>query len=369
MSHIALVTYEMNQGGTNRVLCELANGFAAAGHEVTVITCTSAGALDASFRAQLSPGIRYNALSNTPWSSRTWGQIRCFLRFWKWLTIHRPDIILATGNNISWFSGLGAMFTPAPKPRLFVKTTNPVVRDRDGPLISWIRRHVYGRLFSCADGVMSLSDAETRLLQSQFPKAAGKFSSVYNAYVTDRLDKALQSARLPMQAPWTLLAVGRLAAQKNFTRLLEAIALLKRDDVRLWLAGDGEERQMLEAKAHELGISDKVHFLGFRDDVTMLMAQAHLFVLSSDYEGLPAVVVEALAANCPVIATDCFANARELLDDLPGCATCECTSEALANALCNWLETPHPPYDLTRYAQRYSTSSSVESHLKAMRLA
>jgi glycosyltransferase involved in cell wall biosynthesis len=368
MLHIALVTYEMNQGGTNRVLCELANGFAAAGHRITLVACTSAGALDSAFRAQLSAEIGYVALSDTAWSSRAWGQIRCFFRFRKWTVANRPDIILATGNNISWFSSLGTVLTEPPKPSLFVKTTNPIVRDRDGPFIGWIRRKVYGRLFRRAHGVMTLSDAETRLLQSQFPMAADKFSTVYNAYVTSRHGSALQAARPSAQAPWTILAAGRLAAQKNFTRLLEAIAMLDRDDVLLLLAGDGEERQMLEGKARDLGISDRVQFLGFRNDVTTLMAQAHVFVLSSDYEGLPAVVVEALATNCPVISTDCFANARELLGDLPGCAICDCTSEALAQTLHNWLDAPHPPYDLMQHAEKYTTPSSVKSHLKTMGL-
>lgn len=371
MPKIVLVTYEMNQGGTNRVLCELANGFHARGYNVTVICCTSAGALDAAFRNNLAQGIGYCSLSGAAWSCRSWGQIRTFLKLRRWINTHRPDIVLATGNNISWFSGLGALLARPPRPKFFIKTTNPIVRSRDGALVGWVRRRIYGLLFRKSDGVMTLSDAETRLLQSQFPKAAAKFSTVYNAYVTQRLDALTPaSAASSPPPPWIILGVGRLVAQKNFSRLLEAFSLVQTQygykDVVLQIAGDGEERAMLEQKARALGIADTVHFLGFRDDVAQLMASSHLFVLSSDYEGLPAVVVEALAANCPVISTDCFANARDLLQDIPGCETSDCSSEDLARVISEWLASPPEKPDLKPYAQHYTTDSSVDSHIKAM---
>lgn len=367
MPHIALITYEMNQGGTNRVLCELANGFADAGHIVTVLCCTSAGALDSRFREQLSPAVHYHALSDVAWSSRSWGQIRSFLKFRRWIRANTPDIILATGNNISWFSGLGVMLADEPSPKLYIKTTNPIVRSRDLAPIKWIRRIVYGYLFGRSDGVMTLSHAETRLLQSQFPQVANKFSSVYNAYVTDRHDD-VGTAEVP--PPWIIMAAGRLAAQKNFSRLLEAFALLgsevRTKNIVLHIAGDGEERALLERRVEELGIADRVKFLGFQSNVTQLMASAHLFVLSSDYEGLPAVVIEALAVNCPVISTDCFVNAHELLDGLPGCAVCDCTSEALAAALQHWFSAPVIAAELKTHTDNYTTPSSVKSHLAAM---
>ena len=370
MPDILLVTYEMNQGGTNRVLCELANGFHARGYTVTVICCTSAGALDSAFRNSLAQGIGYCALSDTAWSSRLWGQVRTFPGLRRWINAHRPDIVLATGNNISWFSGLGVLLARPPRPKFFIKTTNPIVRSRDGALVDWLRRKVYSLLFRKSDGVMTLSDAETRLLQTQFPKAAAKFSTVYNAYVTQRLDAVTPTLAAPSPPPWIILGVGRLVAQKNFSRLLEAFALVQTQyghkDVMLQIAGDGEDRAMLEQKARALGIADTVRFLGFRDDVAQLMASSHLFVLSSDYEGLPAVVVESLAANCPVISTDCFANARDLLQNIPGCGISDCSSEDLARAMGGWLAAPPQKPDLKPYARPYTTDSSVDSHIRAM---
>jgi glycosyltransferase involved in cell wall biosynthesis len=166
-----------------------------------------------------------------------------------------------------------------------------------------------------------------------------------------------------------VVGVGRLVDQKNFARLLRAFAAASQQKAVLKIAGDGEQRGELEALAEAFGIKDKVEFLGFVGDVPSLMASADLFVLSSDYEGLPAVVVEALACNLPVISTDCFANARDLLDGLPGCAVTEKDPEALAAAIRAWLASPVLKPNLRPFAELYSTRSSVESHIRAMQAA
>jgi glycosyltransferase involved in cell wall biosynthesis len=370
MTKIVLVTYELNHGGTNRVSCQLANGFAEAGNEVRLVACTSAGVLDMHYRSNLKPEVASFAFSKAPWKSRTLGQIATFFAYRKWLKRERPDILLATGNNISWFTGLGLFSLRRHGARFFIKTTNPIIRERDSRFITFVRRQVYGFMFRLADGILTLSDCETRMLQSQFPDARDKFQTVFNAYLTGAFEGAenRQKKRAP-ENPLVILGVGRLVDQKNFSRLLRAFAACGADNAVLKIAGEGEQREMLQQLARELGIEDKVEFLGFVSDVPAAMSSADLFVLSSDYEGLPAVVVEALACNCPVISTDCFANVRTLLKDLPGCAVTEKSAEALAAAMRAWLDHPVLKPDLRPHAMKYSTASSVDSHLKAMMAA
>jgi glycosyltransferase involved in cell wall biosynthesis len=370
MPKIALVTYEFNQGGTNRVLCALANGFVQSGYQPHIIACTSAGALDAELRSKLDPGVTSSSLSSAQWKSRSWGQLRASPAFRRWLKRERPDIVLATGNNISWFSGLNLWAVGKTSTRFFIKTTNPIVRELDGRLASWARAKVYGWLFRFADAVLTLSDSETRLLQSQFPKARDKFRTVFNAYLTAEFERVQPSiSGSQAGSPLVMLGVGRLAEQKNFSRLLRAFAAANPQNAVLKIAGEGHQRPELEQLARSLGIADQVEFLGFVSDVPSLMASADLFVLSSDYEGLPAVVVEALACNCPVISTDCFANARDLLEGLPGCAVTERDAEALGGAIKAWAAAPVLRPNLRPHADLYSTRSSVESHIAAMEAA
>lgn len=364
MARITLVTYELNQGGTNRVLCHLANGFAEQGHRVDLLYCTTARAqfdLDAALR----PDINRLAFGSTDWKSRGFGQLMMFGRYRKWLRRERPDIVLATGNNISWFTAFGVLTTGAAG-RYYVKTTNPVIREQDGRFISWVRRHVYAYIFRRSTGVLTLSDAETTLLMRQFPDAASRFSTVYNAYLTSQFESREAPPRQQSDRPVTILAVGRLVGQKRFDRLLRAFAAIGCKQARLRIAGEGKERGTLTNLASALGVADRVEFIGYTPDVPGAMADADLLVLSSDYEGLPAVVVEALASNLPVISTDCFANARDLLDGLPGCAVVEKCDGALAHAMDRWIASPPWGAQLKARAMLYSTASATRSHLAAM---
>jgi glycosyltransferase involved in cell wall biosynthesis len=100
--------------------------------------------------------------------------------------------------------------------------------------------------------------------------------------------------------------------------------------------------------------------------VTDAFHEARLFVLPSDYEGLPAVVLEAMAANCPVLCTDCFPAARTILEATEGCAIIEDTNpRALAALIDAHLAQPRPT-GLRAVAERYSVENGVASHAVAL---
>jgi glycosyltransferase involved in cell wall biosynthesis len=363
LAFITLVAYAADQGGTTRVLRHLASGFAAAGHRVAILYCTSTG-LAPDLAETPGPGIETHALTDRRWGGRALGQIATFLTYRRWLRHHRPDIVLATGNNINWFAALG-MLSTKPRGRYYIKTTNPIVRESDGRVTGWLRRAIYGLIFRRAAGVLTLSDAETAILQSQFPRARDRFRTVRNAYLTDAF-AAPRRDRARTDGPILLLGAGRLSAQKRFDRLLRAFAAAGPVDARLRIAGDGPDRAALATLAADLGVADRVEMIGYTPDIPAQMAAADLFVLSSDYEGLPAVVIEALASDLPVVSTDCFASTRELLTGLPGCAVVDRSTEALASALRAWLAAPPEHSDLRRFALPYSTANAVASHLAAM---
>jgi glycosyltransferase involved in cell wall biosynthesis len=112
------------------------------------------------------------------------------------------------------------------------------------------------------------------------------------------------SLGIPGDAP-TFVSVGRLEPQKNTRLLIEAFSSrrLRSRQAHLLLAGDGELRSELEEQARNLGVADRVRFLGVRPDVPRVLAAADAFVLASRYEGNPLTVMEAMAAGKPVVAT------------------------------------------------------------------
>ncbi len=98
-----------------------------------------------------------------------------------------------------------------------------------------------------------------------------------------------------------LLAAGRLHHNKAFDTLLRALQQVP--EARLWLAGEGPERQALQSLAAQLGLQERVHFLGWREDVGALMRAADLFVCPSRHEGLGGIVLESWFHHCPIVAT------------------------------------------------------------------
>jgi glycosyltransferase involved in cell wall biosynthesis len=108
------------------------------------------------------------------------------------------------------------------------------------------------------------------------------------------------------------VAIGRLAAQKNFACAIDAFALAARPGDTLAIIGEGSQRTRLERRISARGLAGRVSLPGHGDAVAALAA-ADVFVLSSDYEALPAVVVEALASGLPVVATDCCVSMRDLV--------------------------------------------------------
>ena len=206
---------------------------------------------------------------------------------------------------------------------------------------------------------MTLSDAETAQLRAAFPAVASRFRTVINPYVTPQM---LVPHDAP-ESPRIILGVGRFEPQKRFDLLVRAFAQSSDQQSRLVLLGDGADREALQALANQLGIADRLEMPGFVTDVAPWFARASLFVLSSVYEGLPAVVLEAMAANCPVISTDCFPAAQQLVGRAEGCAVLGSTDAGqLARLIDARLDRPRPK-QLRAIAETYSIANAVQSHI------
>jgi glycosyltransferase involved in cell wall biosynthesis len=160
-----------------------------------------------------------------------------------------------------------------------------------------------------------------------------------------------------------VLGVGRLTAQKAFSVLIEAFARVRKSQpARLLILGEGEERPMLEALIRQLGLEQDVDLPGFVSNPYPYMAHAALFVLSSRWEGLPTVLVEAMSLRTPVIATDCPSGPREILGDgqyghlVPvddPCALAMAIQNFLANRASCPLEESWKPFELDFVTDQY----------------
>jgi glycosyltransferase involved in cell wall biosynthesis len=183
--------------------------------------------------------------------------------------------------------------------------------DASGPLgrlLPYYKTHLFGRVVRGAAGVIVLTESQRDFLAERYGVDRTKVYVVPNGVAEEfflpprppRAEPAAGSESDPLR----LLFVGRLDIQKNVARLLDAMAQVD-EPVRLRLVGDGDLRQDLLAQAARLGLGDRVEFVGRKhgDDLLKEYADAELFVLPSDREGMALVVLEAMAAGLPVLAT------------------------------------------------------------------
>ena len=218
-----------------------------------------------------------------------------------------------------------------------------------------------------ADGITAVSKGVADDLAQAANLCPDQIQVIYNPIVTSDL---LKKSEAPLEHPWfgsgeppVILGVGRLTAQKAFDVLITAFSQVRKtQQARLLILGEGEERPMLEALVKQLGLEQDIALPGFVSNPYSYMAHASLFVLSSRWEGLPTVLVEAMSVGTPVIATDCPSGPREILrNGQYGPLVPVDDSTALARAIQNFLAN-HPacpeeeswkPYELDFVTDQY----------------
>jgi glycosyltransferase involved in cell wall biosynthesis len=139
-----------------------------------------------------------------------------------------------------------------------------------------------------------------------------------------------------------ILHIGMFSANKRHDLLLDALLLLNRPDLNLVLIGEGEERHAIEEKVQKLGLSSRVHFLGWQDNPYAWIKHALLTVICSDTEGLSRVLVESLIVGTPIISTDAGGNRELLTGPLADYLIPRNNAPALAKMIERVIEHPYP---------------------------
>ena len=200
----------------------------------------------------------------------------------------------------------------------------------------------------------------------------GKIRTLYNPVVDPglpgRADAALDHPWFAPGEPPVLLGIGRLHPQKDFATLLRAFAQVRAvRAARLLILGEGEEREALEALVAELGVAADVALPGFAANPYAYLSRAGAFVLSSRWEGLPTVVIEALACGAPVVSTDCPSGPDEILQGgRLGALTPVGDDAALARAILDTLAAPPDPAAGRARAQDFAVAPAAQAYLDAL---
>lgn len=262
-----------------------------------------------------------------PVEGRAWGAVQQLRRA---LRDERPAVFHA---HLSWplackYGVLAAWLAHVPAIVGTAQLYIDFYQVRGGARQQWLMTRAMDRVIAVSDEVR---ERYRRKLRVPASKLAVVRNGIPIPSCPQAPDPALRAELVRGRPDYVVLTPARFHEQKGHVYLLEAVAQVP--DVTVVLAGDGELRPAMEARARELGIMDRCVFLGHRSDVPDLLAAADLFVLPSLFEGLPLSVLEAMAAQRPVIATAIGGTDEAVVDGETGLLVPPRDSAALAAAI------------------------------------
>ena len=395
---IAIVMHGFTGGGMERSMLRLGEGFLARGYAVDFLVGKIHGELvdDVPREARVVEldkasvhGARWHALAAdlASWSmvfrprTRLAGLKPLMRRvppLVKHLRRSRPDAILAAEPRYNLMAVWARQRSGL--------TSRVVISERiqvsshaafDGP---WRDRRMHPLLrrgYLAADAIVSVSDGVADDLAAHAAIPRERITTVYNPVVGPDL---LLKAKAVLDHPWfaagappVVLAAGRLDPQKDFSTLIRAFAQVRsKRAARLLILGgtDWSQRayaEELKQLPGQLGVAEDVSMPGFADNPFAYMARASVFVLSSLYEGLPGVLIQALACGCPVVSTDCPSGPTEILEQgRYGPLIDVGNADAMAQAIEDQLDHPPTAEVLQGRAALFSVDRSVERHLELL---
>lgn len=358
---IALFLPSLAGGGAERVYTYLAGRFAGRGHQVFLVLASASGpyAREVDTRVEI---VDLNAS----------GVLRSARRLILFLRRVRPDVLLSALDHANVVAalatrvaGVGNRCVVSVRSVLTaVNTYDPSFRRR---ILLWLARLAFHQ----ADCIIANSEAIGRDLAESFAVPDRKLRVIYNPIDVERIEQesgaVVPDAQRVSEGTALVLAVGSLTLLKDFATLIRAFSQVrKRRPCRLVILGEGDKRAELSALIADLELGDAVSLPGFHSNPFAWMRAADLLVSSSLTEGCPNVVLQAMACNLPIVATDCVGGTAELLEyGKWGELVPVGNSDAMAGAICAVLQRGASK-DLVERAREFSPDKVERAYFAAL---
>ena len=304
---ILLFLHSYEAGGVERVALRLAGAWQDAGCDVHIAMGRRSGPLAAEQPRNVTVHFARPSKLAAPFESL-------------WLVPHlvnvvrkqRPAVLFCAGNTYAIVAILARLLLGGECPPILCKISNSLIRT-DMPYAGQLLYRIWLKIQAgLIDHFVAMADSLRAEIRTQMGVSKDRISVIPDPAISENM---IQSVPRNNRAGGRhFLGAGRLVAQKNYPLLLRAFASIAKPDDRLTIIGDGHERRQLERLAQHLSIGEQLELPGHVADPLAWIARAHALILSSEYEGLPAVLVEALAVGTPIVATHCSPGIDELLN-------------------------------------------------------
>jgi len=311
---LAIYLPTLVEGGAERILLNLATGFAKRGYPVDFVLAQREGV----YMSQFPDSLRLVELN--PVHVKFGRSILSLPALVRYIRRERPAALL-TGLQANIIAIWAKRLAGVPLRLVISEHSTFSLHVQMLPLgyrqlLSWLIRANY----PLADKIIAVSKgvADDLSISARIPRDS--IMVVPNPIITPEL---MAKAKENLEHPWfnpgeppVILAVGRLSSEKDYPLLINAFARVHKSiPVRLLILGDGPDRDELTSLVLKLGLEKDISMPGFVNNPYPYMIHASALVLSSRWEGLPTVLVEALYCGVPIVATDCLSGPREILRD------------------------------------------------------
>lgn len=331
---IAIFCRTIGAAGGERVMLNLANEWLKLGLKVDLVLSTAVG-LDL---WEIPANLRVVDLKASRLSKSLFGLVR-------YLKQERPAVLIPCAHFANEVALIAKLIARIPNKILLIEhivLSTEIEREEKGVRKFLIPLAVRA-LYRLADRVVAVSPRVAEDLAKLAGIPQSQIPAIYNPAITPQI---FQQATQPIDSPWfqpgelpVILGVGRLQPQKDFPTLIRAFARVRKvKPARLVILGWGPERPQLEALIRELEIEEFVDLVGFVSNPYAYIKRASVFVLSSAWEGMPLSLIEAMALDVPIVATDCKSGPAEVLNrGQYGKLVAVGDSEAMAEAILSLL--------------------------------
>lgn len=345
-------------GGAERVILNLSRGFVARGVKVDLVLSAGGGP----HLWQVPPEVRVVDLKAPRVSASLFDLA-------KYLQQEQPLAIILALHYTGEIAILAKRIAKVPT-RVIVVEHNTLSREvsKERGSRKFLIPLAVKYLYPWADNIVAVSQGVAKDLSAVSHLPLDKIQVIYNPVLVPGL---LEKAQEPVDHPWfapgeppVILGVGKLEAQKDFPNLIRAFAQVRRTKkARLVILGWGPDRPQLESLIADLGLEDDVALPGHVDNPYAYMAKAAVFALSSAWEGLPTVLIEAMSVGTPVVSTNCESGPAEILDNgKHGLLAPVGDSNALATAILQVLNGGSKPVDAAWFNQ-FGLEATTQQYL------
>jgi len=312
LPRIAFFTPALTYGGAQRVTVNVANSLAECGHTVDLV----AGRLEGEFIDDISDAVTTVDL-DVPQVPGI-GILASVPYLVSYLESSRPAVLFSSRMHTNIAAVVAGRLANVD---VHVAATQHSPYDWQSKPKDSLARAIATRVYPLADDVVAVSEgvAESVIANTRLGRDGTTVlnNSIDVAAIRMEADEAVDHEWFTDPEIDPIVSLGRLEPVKDYPTLLKAFAILteSRPQTRLVIMGKGSERRRLISLARSLGIDDRTRIPGYVDNPFAYMRRASVFVHSSKSDGLPTVLIEALACSCSIVSTDCQYGPREILND------------------------------------------------------